>query len=132
MRCDLFTQTVTVYRREENEVRRTVLQGVHWQRSRRSVPENGGTRTGVMLLLVIPAAAGVPGQDYLAAPGDRVFDGEGPQLTFSDWPAFVPAADDRISVLEYVTPFTLRGRLHHVEAGAWWNTSGSGAKSLTR
>ena len=132
MRCDLFSQTVTLYRLEGDTVRRTVLRGVHWQRGRRALPENAGTRTGAMMLLVIPAAAGEYGQDYLLDPGDRVCDGEGPALTVSDWPGFVPAADRRVAVVEYVTPFTLGGRVHHVEAGAWWNTSGSGAKGLTR
>ena len=132
MRCDLFAQTVTLYRLEGDTVRRTVLRGVHWQRGRRALPENAGTRTGTMMLLVIPAAAGEYGQDYLLDPGDRVCDGEGPVLTAADWPGFVPAADRRVAVVEYVTPFTLGGRVHHVEAGAWWNTSGSGAKGLTR
>ena len=132
MRCDLFAQTVTLYRLEGDTVRRTVLRGVHWQRGRRALPENAGTRTGTMMLLVIPAAAGEYGQDYLLDPGDRVCDGEGPALTAADWPGFVPAADRRVAVVEYVTPFTLGGRVHHVEAGAWWNTSGSGAKGLTR
>ena len=132
MRCDLFAQTVTLYRLEGDTVRRTVLRGVHWQRGRRALPENAGTRTGAMMLLVIPAAAGEYGQDYLLDPGDRVCDGEGPALTAPDWPGFVPAADRRVAVVEYVTPFTLGGRVHHVEAGAWWNTSGSGAKGLTR
>ena len=132
MRCDLFSQTVTLYRLEGDTVRRTVLHGVHWQRGRRALPENAGTRTGTMMLLVIPAAAGEYGQDYLLDPGDRVCDGEGPALTAADWPGFVPAADRRVAVVEYVTPFTLGDRVHHVEAGAWWNTSGSGAKGLTR
>lgn len=132
MRNKLFAQTVTLYHWEQDTVRRTVLRGVHWQRGRRAVPERTGTRTGTMMLLVIPAAAGQPGQDYPLQPGDRVFDGEGPVLSAAEWPAFVPAADPRVAVVEYVTPFTLRGRFHHVEAGAWWNTTGSGAKSLTR
>ena len=132
MRCDLFSQTVTLYRLEGDTVRRTVLRGVHRQRGRRALPENAGTRTGTMMLLVIPAAAGEYGQDYLLDPGDRVCDGEGPALTAADWPGFVPAADRRVAVVEYVTPFTLGDRVHHVEAGAWWNTSGSGAKGLTR
>ena len=62
MRCDLFAQTVTLYRLEGDTVRRTVLRGVHWQRGRRALPENAGTRTGTMMLLVSPAAAGEDGQ----------------------------------------------------------------------
>ena len=31
-----------------------------------------------------------------------------------------------------VLPMRLRGKPHHVEAGAWWNGSGTGVRSLTR
>ena len=132
MRCDLYAQTVTLYRLEEDTVRRTVLRGVHWQRGRRALPETSGTRTGAMMLLVIPAAAGEYGQDYLLDPGDRVCDGEGPILTVSDWPGFVPAAVEGAALVQYVLPMRLRGKPHHVEAGAWWNGSGTGVRSLTR
>lgn len=37
-----------------------------------------------------------------------------------------------LAVVAYVLPLRLRGRVHHVEAGAWWNASGTGAHSLTR
>ena len=43
-----------------------------------------------------------------------------------------PAAVAGLAVVAYVLPLRLRGRVHHVEAGAWWNASGTGAHSLTR
>ena len=39
---------------------------------------------------------------------------------------------DGVFILLSLLPLRLRGRVHHVEAGAWWNASGTGAHSLTR
>ena len=69
---------------------------------------------------------------YTLDPGDRVLLGEGPGVAWADWPGFVPAAVAGLAVVAYVLPLRLRGRVHHVEAGAWWNASGTGAHSLTR
>ena len=52
MRCDLYAQTVTLYRLEEDTVRRTVLRGVHWQRGRRALPETSGTRTACSVIRI--------------------------------------------------------------------------------
>ena len=49
-----------------------------------------------------------------------------------DWPGFVPAAVEGAALVQYVLPMRLRGKPHHVEAGAWWNGSGTGVRSLTR
>lgn len=84
------------------------------------------------VLLVIPEAAGQYGVGYTLDPGDRVLLGEGPGVAWADWPGFVPAAVAGLAVVAYVLPLRLRGRVHHVEAGAWWNASGTGAHSLTR
>lgn len=50
----------------------------------------GGTRRGTALLVVIPETTARYGADYTLAPGDRLFPGEGPALTWADWPGFVP------------------------------------------
>lgn len=125
-------QTVTLYHPDEagGTVTRTVVQGVSWQRGRRRMPNAQGTREGSVLLLVIPETAARYGVDYTLAPGDRAVLGEGPDLPWEDWPDFIPAAGEA-AILEYVTPFTLRGAPHHVEAGGWWTTAGTGAHSLT-
>ena len=87
---------------------------------------------GTALLVVIPQTAARYGEDYTLAPGDRLCLGEGPVLQWEDWPGFVPAAVENAAVVQYVLPMRLHGRLHHVEAGAWWNGSGTGVHSLTR
>ena len=72
------------------------------------------------------------GVDYKLAAGDRVLLGEGGDIAWADWGGFVPAEVDGLGVITYVLPLYLRGGLHHVEAGAWWNASGAGAGRLAR
>lgn len=130
----LYRDTVTLYHADASAqtVVRTVLRGVCWQQGRRELPDAGGTRRGTALLVVIPETTARYGADYTLAPGDRLFPGEGPALTWADWPGFVPAAVEGAVLVQYVLPMRLRGKPHHVEAGAWWNGSGTGVRSLTR
>lgn len=130
----LLGETVTLYHPDAaaKAVCRTVLRGVGWQQGRRAKPDAAGTKQGTALLLVIPETTARYGADYTLAPGDRVLLGEGPGVAWADWPGLVPAAVDGLAVVEYVLPLRLRGQLHHVEAGAWWNASGTGVHSLTR
>ena len=104
----LYRDTVTLYHADTaaQTVVRTVLRGVCWQQGRRELPDAGGTRRGTALLVVIPETA--------------------------DWPGFVPAAVEGAALVQYVLPMRLHGKPHHVEAGAWWNGSGTGVRSLTR
>ena len=127
-------ETVTLYHPDaaRRRVMRRVVRGVYWQQGRRALPDAGGTRQGTALLVVIPQTAARYGEDYTLDPGDRVLLGEGPGVAWADWPGFVPAAVAGLAVVAYVLPLRLRGRVHHVEAGAWWNASGTGAHSLTR
>ena len=132
MRAELCRQTVTLYHRSGQTVTRTVLRGVFVQQGRRQKPDVAGAKAGTMLFLVLPAACGTPGTDYTLEPGDRLTEGEGPAVSVQDWPLFVPDARPDVAVVEYVTPYTAGGVLHHLEAGAWWNNQGSGARGLTR
>ncbi len=124
----MYRDTVTLYHADAaaQTVVRTVLRGVCWQQGRRELPDAGGTRRGTALLVVIPETTARYGADYTLAPGDRLFPGEGPALTWADWPGFVPAAVEGAALVQYVLPMRLRGKPHHVEAGAWWNGSGTG------
>lgn len=130
----LYRDTVTLYHADTaaQTVVRTVLRGVCWQQGRRELPDAGGTRRGTALLVVIPETTARYGADYTLAPGNRLFPGEGPALTWADWPGFVPAAVEGAALVQYVLPMRLHGKPHHVEAGAWWNGSGTGVRSLTR
>lgn len=128
----LFRQTVTLYHPDEaaRAVTRRVVRGVSWQRGRRQLPDAKGARSGNVLLLVIPEASARFGVDYTLDPGDRALEGEGPEVGWDDWPDFLPATAGA-AVIEYVMPYTLRGVPHHVEAGGWWTSMGTGAHSLT-
>lgn len=130
----LYGDTVTLYHPDPTNktVQRTVLHGVCRQQGQRALPNATGTRQGAALLLVIPAAAGVYGADYTLRPGDRVYPGAGPDVPWDAWGGFVPGADSQVAVVQYVLPLTLGGKPHHVEAGAWWNGTGTGVHSLTR
>lgn len=129
----LCTQTVTLYHPDEKTgtVTRTVVAGVFLDRRVRMTHTETGRQQAQAFVLVIPAAAGVPGQDYALEPGDRVLEGEGPEISRESWPQFVPALHPGLCCVQYVDPKTVRGRFCHLEAGGWWTRSGSGAHSLT-
>lgn len=128
--CD---QTVTLYHPDEKSqtVVRTVVTGVFLDRRVRMTHTETGQQQAQAFVLVIPAAAGVPGQDYTLEPGDRVLEGTGPAVSWENWPQFVPALHPGNCCVQYVDPKTVRGRFCHLEAGGWWTRSGSGAHSLT-
>ncbi|WP_455501604.1 hypothetical protein [Gemmiger sp.] len=130
----LYGDTVTLYHPDAKAARvvRTVLHGVFCQQGRRELPDVNGAKQGAALLLVVPETTAKFGADYTLLPGDRLFLGEGPDVAWADWPGFVPAAVDGVGIVQYVLPMRLRGRLHHVEAGAWWSGTGTGVHSLTR
>lgn len=130
----LYGDTVTLYHPDAaaKRVVRAVLRGVFCQQGRRELPNVSGTRQGAAMLTVIPEGTARFGVDYTLLPGDRLWLGEGPDVAWADWPGFVPAAFDAVGIVQYVLPMRLRGRLHHVEAGAWWSGSGTGVHSLTR
>ena len=109
MEYPLCDQTVTVYRRTAEGVRRKVVEGCHFSRKdtrRRDVPMDRRERA---FLLVIP------GEDGDIALGDRVLEGIGPKEV--DWSRFVPAAVEGLCEVAYVTPYCFGGRLCHTEAG---------------
>lgn len=129
----LFARTVTVYHGDPDAmtVTRTVLRGVFWQSGQRGVPAADGTTQTSAMLLVVPESAARYGTDYTLEPGDRLCAGEGPEVSWEQWPAFVPGAQPGLAVVQYVLPMTRGDTLHHVEAGTWWTGSGTGAHRLT-
>lgn len=136
----LCRQTVTLYHADPaaGTVTRTVLRGVFYDCRRRETAAAASAAgadpsgaAGTAFLLVIPAKTAVYGQDYTLAVHDRVFDGEGPELAYSDWADFTPAKVPGLAGVQYVDPKTMGGVPCHLEAGGWWSRSGSGAHSLT-
>lgn len=129
----LCTQTVTLYHPDAaaGTVTRRVVTGAFLDRRTRLTHGETGQQQSQDFVLILPAAAGLPGQDYILEPGDRVLEGEGPNVSWENWPAFVPAVNPGVCCVQYVDPKEVQGRFCHLEAGGWWNRSGSGARSLT-
>ena len=104
--CD---KVVTIYRKEGSSVRRWKEQGCFYQWQLSQQQGVSGARRDTKFLLVLP------GRRRKILPGDRIFDGVGPNEV--DWARFVPAAVEGLSEVAYVQPFFWEGKLCHVEAG---------------
>lgn len=129
----LYAQVVTLYHRDAaaQSIRRVVLRGVFLDTRRRgTVSETGGQEAGAFLLIV-PEQTARFGVDYTLAPQDKLFAGEGPEVSWQAWAQFAPATVPGLAVVQYVDPKTRRGAPCHLEAGGWWTKGGSGAHSLT-
>lgn len=106
----LCNQTVTVYRLENGKVSRRVLENAWYQWQTEQVTDEMGTRQERKFSLILP------GTDDLL-PGDRIFDGIGPEITEKNWPAFIPVQVTGLSQVQYVKPCYWQGTLCHTEAG---------------
>ena len=111
MERGLFDRVVTLYHREGGTVTRLVAEGCHYEWKDVWRTDLSGTRQERNFLLVLP------GEGWTVTPGDRVFDGVGPEITPSDWAGFVPACVPGLSQVAYVRPCRVNGRVCHVEAG---------------
>lgn len=100
--CD---QTVTLYRATPAGIERRVVIGCFYQ-WQQEVTAEGLEQT--CFLLVLPPDASVQ-------PGDRVYDGVGPEQVV--WEAFLPVNTPGLSQVAYVKPCYFHGALHHLEAG---------------
>lgn len=99
--CD---RTVTVYRQEGNTVTRQMIENTHYHYEDKL--EDGLFSRRFLLIL--------PGAEEIR-PGDRVFDGIGPENV--QWDNFLPVCIPGLSQVQYVTPIYLGNTLCHREAG---------------
>jgi hypothetical protein len=106
--CD---RTVTVYRKEQGQVKRLVVENCFYHHQLVQRETDYGKRLDRLFLLVMP------GKTQRVFVGDRIYDGIGPGAEDVDWAAFVPAAVAGLSQVAYVTPWYWDGELSHVEAG---------------
>ena len=104
--CD---QVVTVYGLLDGKLTRRVLENVYyaWEDIRQETQE--GIRLDRRFLLIVPGAC------QQVFPGDRVFDGIGPEAV--DWEAFLPATVPGLSQVDYARVWRWDGRIVHTEAG---------------
>lgn len=103
-----FSQTVTLYRREPEGIRRQVLEDCFYSWQEELLEEETGLHHAVRFLLVIPGACDI-------RPGDRVIDGIGPETV--DWESFLPVTVPGLSQVAYVKPCYFGSLLCHTEAG---------------
>ena len=106
--CD---RTVTIYRKEQGEVKRLVVENCFYHHQLAQRDAGYGKRLDRLFLLVMP------GDRQRVFPGDRIYDGVGPAADAIDWGSFVPAAVEGLSQVAYVTPWHWDGKLCHIEAG---------------
>lgn len=106
--CD---RTVTIYRRQGEQVLRQVVDGCFFSWQIEQVVDTQGCRRETTCLLVMP------GDTQRVFAGDRVFDGVGPEIEMKDWAAFIPVKVAGLAEIGYVKPYYWDGALCHVEAG---------------
>ena len=102
--CD---ETVTHYRRTERGITRQVLEHTRLIRQIADPTEHFGKSRLKKFLLIIPG-------DVDAQPGDRIYDGVGPET--ADWDRFLPDLDPRVYEIGQVKPCLWDGEICHVRA----------------
>lgn len=106
--CD---QTVTVYRKQGEEILRQVVQGCYFRlEQQRNVDAMGCHREKAFLLIM-------PGENQRVFAGDRVMEGVGPEVSPEMWRQFIPALVPGLAEVGYATPYCWESRVCHVEAG---------------
>lgn len=109
MEYPLCDRTVTVYRLREGSVQRQVFDRCYFRRTDSLAADSRGLQRKSSFLLILPG-------ENLIYPGDRIYEGEGPQVSFGDWPDFTPEKVPGLVVAQQATPFYWQGRLSHYEA----------------
>lgn len=103
-----FSQTVTLYRKTSQGLTRQVLEGCFYSWQKEQTEDERGVQEKTRFLLVIPGKCDI-------RPGDRVFDGVGPEAV--DWETFLPVTVPGLCQVAYVTPCYFGSVLCHTEAG---------------
>lgn len=106
--CD---RTVTVYRRQGEQVLRQVVTNCYFSKQEKRSVDTLGCRKEVTFQLIMPCTV------QTVFPGDRIMEGVGPEVSVQQWPGFVPAGVAGLVEVAYVTPCYWAGELCHVEAG---------------
>ena len=107
-------QTVTVYRNTAEGILRQVIPGCFLQWEDRVEQDADGIWQKRAFLLI------QPGQQQLVFPGDKVWEGIGPEVAAEDWEAFIPA-----SVVNYAKVYRWEGKFCHTEAGRAYPNGGA-------
>ena len=107
----VFSQTVTLYRLREGQVQRWVSTRAYMEMEDQLTVDEHGCRQKRKFVLSLS------GQDGPLEPGDRVYRGNGPEITAQDWDQFIPALVEGLGEVRYVKPYYWRDVLCLTEAG---------------
>ena len=107
---NLCSSTVTVYRMANGQIFRRVAEDCFYRYEDRLDSADGCSRFRRDFLLI------QPGQEALL-PGDRIYDGVGPELVEDQWDHFLPETVPGLSVAAYATARYVGENFHHWEAG---------------
>lgn len=107
----LFDKTVTVYRKQGGEIIRQVAESCYLSREDVLSRDVTGCRKERNFLLIMP------GDVQKVFPGDRVFEGVGPEVTLEQWAGFIPVKVDNLMEVSYAKACSFGGKTSHVEAG---------------
>jgi len=104
-------QLVTVYRYANGEILRKELPNCFllWEEEETYSP-TGKDRNRKFLLIQ-------PGDEQLVFPGDRVYEGIGPDISPEEWYKFIPALCQGLGEVTYAVPYCWQGVFCHTEAG---------------
>lgn len=106
--CD---RTVTIYRLQQDTVTRYVADNCYFSYQDQMSADTLGRRVERPFLLIMP------GDTQRVFPGDRVYEGIGPEISAQNWREFIPAKVEKVCEVAYVIPYYWQGTLCHVEAG---------------
>lgn len=106
--CD---RTVTIYRRQGNQVLRQVVDNCFFSRQEALTLDVLGGRKEITFQMI------VLGNSQQIFPGDRVLEGVGPEIAVEQWSGFIPAKVANLVEVSYVTPCYWEGERCHIEAG---------------
>ena len=97
-------QTVTIYRQTPEKILRQVIPGcfLQWK-------DTLGESRDFLLIQ--------PGEEQLVFPGDKVFEGIGPEVTLESWDPFSPTVLPGLGEVTYASAYHWEGKFCHTEAG---------------
>ena len=104
----LFTDTVTVYRKEGERYIRHVLAGVQWRQKTERLNDNGKLSLVTVTSVTIPGEGAAP-----VKPGDVLILGKGPEITEAYTIARLKAENETYCTVKGVADNTRRPRLKH-------------------
>ena len=107
----LFDKTVTVYRKQGEEILRQVIENCYHCYEDVLQTDLNGCRKDRKFLLIVSWNA------LIVQPGSRVFDGIGPEIGLEQWDSFIPVNVAKLMEVSYAKSYSWGGKTSHVEAG---------------